>query len=108
MGNRGLFIVQIRSHISDVRIRQADNLPRIARVGENFLISGETGIENDFAAATCICPRGASSENSSIFECKYCLPFDSFCQRSLFPGGLQVEPALLFRRAPSEPALLFR
>jgi hypothetical protein len=34
-----------------VRIRQADNLPGVAGVGENFLISGEAGVENDFAAA---------------------------------------------------------
>jgi hypothetical protein len=26
-------------------------LPGIARVGENFLITGEAGVENDFAAA---------------------------------------------------------
>ena len=83
VGNRGLFIIEVSSHISDVRIRQADNLPRVARVRENFLISGEAGIENDFAATTCAGPRGASSKNSSIFECNYALPFDSFCQRSL-------------------------
>src|ERR1700726_1246633 len=118
MGNRGLFIVQIRSDITDVRIRQTDNLPRIARVRENFLISGETGIENDFTATTCAGPRGASPKNSSIFECKCALPFDSFCQRSLslagfvepvlFFCGLQAEPIFDSRRLRAEPVLVRR
>jgi hypothetical protein len=34
-----------------VRVRQADNLPGVTGIGEYFLISGEAGIENDFAAA---------------------------------------------------------
>jgi hypothetical protein len=34
-----------------VRVGQTDDLAGITRVGENFLISGEAGIENDFAAA---------------------------------------------------------
>ena len=33
-----------------MRIRQADNLPGVTWVGENFLVSGEAGIKNDFAA----------------------------------------------------------
>ena len=48
---RGFLIIEIRANISDVRIGQTDNLPGIAGVGENFLISGEAGIENDFATA---------------------------------------------------------
>jgi len=35
-----------------VRIGQADDLARVAGVREYFLITGEAGIENDFAAAT--------------------------------------------------------
>ena len=33
-----------------MRIRQADNLPCVTWIGENFLVSGEAGIKNDFAA----------------------------------------------------------
>ena len=83
MGDRGLLIIQIRSHISDVRIGQTDNLSGVARVRKNFLVSGKAGVENNFAATPRDSSRGASSKNSSIFECKYALPFDSFCQRSL-------------------------
>jgi hypothetical protein len=89
VGNRRLFIIQIRSHISDVGIRQTDNLPRIAGVRKDFLIAGETGIENDFTAATCAGSGGAAPKNSPIFKCKCALPFDSFCQWSLSLAGPQ-------------------
>jgi hypothetical protein len=48
---RRLVIIAIRADISNMRISQADNLAGIAGIGENFLITGEAGIENDFAAA---------------------------------------------------------
>ena len=87
MRDCGLLIIEVRSHIPDVRIRQTDNLPRVARVGKDFLISGQTGVENDFAAAPGDCPRGASSKNSSVFECKNALPCDCLCQWILLVAG---------------------
>jgi hypothetical protein len=51
VGLAGLFIIEICADISDVRIGQANDLPGVAGVCENFLITGEAGIENDFAAA---------------------------------------------------------
>jgi hypothetical protein len=33
-----------------VRVGEADNLPSVTGVGKNFLISGEAGVKNDFAA----------------------------------------------------------
>src|SRR5208282_4358236 len=48
---RGLFIIKIGADIAYMRVRQADDLPGITWIGENFLITGEAGIENDFAAA---------------------------------------------------------
>jgi hypothetical protein len=33
-----------------VRIGEADDLSGVTGVGENFLISGEAGVKNDFAA----------------------------------------------------------
>ena len=46
----GLFIIEVRADISDVGVSEADDLPGVAWVGEYFLISGEAGIKNDFAA----------------------------------------------------------
>jgi hypothetical protein len=65
---RGLLIIGIRSDVSNVRIRQADNLSRVARIGEDFLISGEAGIEDDFASAPRNGTSGAPIKNSPVFE----------------------------------------
>jgi hypothetical protein len=51
-----------------VRIRQADNLSGIAGVGENFLVTGEAGIENDFAAAARDRARRAAVKNAPVFQ----------------------------------------
>jgi hypothetical protein len=51
VGARCFFIVEIRADIADVRISEAYDLAGVTGIGENFLITGEAGIENDFAAA---------------------------------------------------------
>lgn len=51
-----------------MRIRQADDLPRVAGIGENFLVAGETGIENDFATSAGASARRASVKDSPVFE----------------------------------------
>jgi len=51
-----------------VRIRQADDLAGIARIGENFLIASEAGVENDFAASAGASARRASVKYSSVLE----------------------------------------
>jgi len=65
---RRFFIIDIRSNVPNVGIRQADNLARVTWIGENFLISGEAGVENDFAAAPGAGARGATVKDSSVFE----------------------------------------
>jgi len=51
-----------------VRVRQADNLPGITGVGEYFLISGEAGIENDFAAAARDRAGRAAVKDAPVFQ----------------------------------------
>jgi hypothetical protein len=70
-----------------VRIGQADNLARVARIGENFLITSEAGIENDFAATPCGCSRGAPMKNAPIFERKNSLSCFWFRQWTLSLAG---------------------
>ena len=55
-----------------MRIRQTNDLPGIARVGEDFLIAGETGIKNDFAAAARDGAGSASVKYAPVFEREYC------------------------------------
>ncbi len=49
-------------------IGEADDLPGVARIGENFLVAGEAGVENDFTAAARASARRASVKNSSVLE----------------------------------------
>jgi hypothetical protein len=51
-----------------VRIGEADDLPGIAGIGENFLIAGKAGIENDFATTAGASTRGAAVKYSSVLE----------------------------------------
>jgi hypothetical protein len=61
-------VVGIGADIADVRIGEADDLPRVTGIGENFLIAGETGIENNFSATTGASARRASVKDSPVFE----------------------------------------
>jgi hypothetical protein len=67
---RGFFVIGIRAGVSDMRIGEADDLPGVTRVGENFLVTGEAGIENDFATAAGFRSGGTACENASVFERK--------------------------------------
>jgi hypothetical protein len=51
-----------------VRIGQANDLPGVTRIGENFLIAGEAGIENDFAAAPCDGASGTAVKYAPVFQ----------------------------------------
>jgi hypothetical protein len=51
-----------------MRIGQADNLSGITRVGENFLVTGEAGVENNFAAAARDGARGAAVKDAPVFQ----------------------------------------
>jgi len=51
-----------------VRVREADNLPGITGVGEYFLISGEAGVKNDFAAAARDRAGRAAVKDAPVFQ----------------------------------------
>jgi hypothetical protein len=81
--SRRFFVVEVRTHVADVGIGQAHDLPGITGVGEYFLITGEAGIENDFAAAARNSASSAAVKNASVFECKNCRSVLNFRQWSL-------------------------
>jgi hypothetical protein len=99
---RRFLVIQIRTDISDVRIGQADDLADVARIGENFLIPGEAGIENDFAAAPGIRARAAAVKNAPIFERKNSLPCFRFGQWTFSWPALAK--ALRRKNRPNAPA----
>ena len=51
-----------------MRIGQADDLPGITGIGENFLVTGEAGIENNFSAAARDRARGAAIKYAPVFQ----------------------------------------
>jgi hypothetical protein len=78
-----LFIVEVGTNISDVRIGQANDLPSVAGIGENFLITGEAGIENDFAAAARDCAGRAAIKYAPVLERQSCGTMQNFGQCAL-------------------------
>jgi hypothetical protein len=65
-----------------MRICQANDLPGVAGIGENFLITGEAGIENDFAAA--------ARDGACRAAVKYAPVFQSECGGSVLDFGQVV------------------
>jgi len=66
-----------------VGIGQANNLPGIAGIGENFLVTGEAGIENDFAAAARYRARRAAIKYAPVLERQSCWTMKNFGQCAL-------------------------
>jgi hypothetical protein len=69
-----------------VRIGQTDNLAVVTGVGKNFLISGEAGIENDFAAPARDRARRAAVKYAPVFQREDCRSVLNFRQWVL-PSG---------------------
>ena len=65
---RSFFIVQICAHVTDVRIRETNDLPGVTWVRENFLITGEAGVENNFAAAARDRASSAAVKDAPVFQ----------------------------------------
>ena len=53
-----------------MRISETDNLPGITGIGENFLVSGEAGIENDFPATARARPGSLATKDAPVLERK--------------------------------------
>jgi hypothetical protein len=71
-----------------VRIGETNNLARVARIGENFLVTGETGVKNNFAAAARDGAGRAAVKYAPVFERKNRGSVLNFVQRSLRSGTL--------------------
>src|SRR5579862_642052 len=84
---RRLFIVNVDADISYVGVSQANNLSGITGVGENFLVSREAGIENDFATTPGLCSRGAAFEYSPVFK-RECGGLSGFLGQLILPDSL--------------------
>jgi hypothetical protein len=73
-----------------VRIGEADDLAGVTGVGENFLISREAGIKNDFAAAARDGAGRTAVKYAPVFERKNRRAVLNFVQRVLLRGRLRL------------------
>ena len=83
VGLSGFLVIEVCADVADVRISQADNLARVTWVGEDFLITGKAGIENDFAAAARDRAGRAAIKDSPILQCENCRSVQNFAQCAL-------------------------
>ena len=68
---RRFFVIKVRADVPDVRISEADDLAGIAGIGENFLVTREAGVENNFSAAARTSAGRAAVKYSSVFQREY-------------------------------------
>ena len=83
VGFASFLVVGIRADVPNVGISQANDLPGVAGVGENFLIAGEAGIENDFAAAARDRAGRAAIKYAPVLERQSCGTMQNFGQCAL-------------------------
>jgi hypothetical protein len=87
-----------------VRVGQTDNLAGVTGVGENFLISGQAGIENDFAGAARNRARRAAVKDAPVFQRENRGPVLNFRQWLLPCGSSTFVAHLVFASVvDSEP-----
>jgi len=66
----GFVIVRVGAVIADLRIGQDNNLSCIGGIGEDFLITGDGSIKNDFPVAFAFRAVTYAAEDSSILQRK--------------------------------------
>jgi hypothetical protein len=76
----GFLIFKVCADVSDVRIRKAHDLPRVTWIGEYFLITGEAGVKNDFAAPARDRAGRAAIKYAPVFQRECRGSMLNFCQ----------------------------
>jgi hypothetical protein len=65
---RGLVVLVGAAGVADVRRGQRDQLARIGRVGEDFLVAGDRGVEHHLADGKPGRAHGYALEHGAVFE----------------------------------------
>src|SRR2546427_12764504 len=68
LGPRGLHVLAIHPVVPDVGIGHRDDLAGVGRIGEDFLVTAEGGVENDFAFGLPEPSKRKASEESAVFQ----------------------------------------
>ena len=72
MDLRRLDVLLADAVAAHVRIRQGDDLLAVARVGEDFLVTSERGVEHHFADRVASGADRGAGEDRAVCECKDC------------------------------------
>ena len=72
MDARRLLIFAVGADISDMWIGQRDDLPTIGRIGQNFLLAGDGGIEYHLADTDAFGADTIAAEHRTVGQCKNC------------------------------------
>jgi hypothetical protein len=91
-----LLVIEVGANVSNVRVSEADNLPRVAWVGEYFLISGEAGIKNDFAAPARDRAGRAAIKYAPVFQRENRRSMRNFRQCVLPNSSTDIVPSFRF------------
>src|ERR1700680_2704703 len=67
---RGFVIFLVGAIVADFGIGQDNDLPGVGRIGENFLVTSDGSIKNDFAVAFAFGAVAFASEDSPVFQRK--------------------------------------
>jgi hypothetical protein len=62
----GLDVDRIAAGVADVRIGQRDDLLRVGRIGEDFLIAGQRGVEHHFAGRRALDANACAVEQAAV------------------------------------------
>src|SRR5450432_816561 len=73
IGMGGFIVFWIGAVIANLRVGQNNNLARIRRIGENFLVTGERSVKYDFSVTFAFGPMAPAAEDSTVFQREYCL-----------------------------------
>jgi len=68
----GFDILGIHADIADMRIGERDDLARVARIGQDFLIPGDRGIEHHFADRRTGGADRMTTKDRAVGECEKC------------------------------------
>ena len=66
-----LFIFRVDAVVADQRISHGDDLSLVGRIGQDLLVAGHAGVENDFAEGFVVRSKAAAGEDCSIFQSEF-------------------------------------
>ena len=71
-GRADFLVVRIRAVVADLRIRENDDLAGVGRIGEDLLVAGDGGVEDNFAQAIFWRTKALALEDRPVLQGEDC------------------------------------